>query len=75
VLRVKATSDAHVQASGLDYIIVRPGGRTNEPGGGLVEVGPTLPGGRIARDDMAAVACLARRTCGEGRSRWCRGSI
>ncbi len=34
--RVKATSDAHVQASGLDYTIVRPGGRTNEPGSGLV---------------------------------------
>jgi len=36
VLRVKAASDAQVQANGLDYTIVRPGGLTNEPGSGLV---------------------------------------
>jgi len=60
VLRVKAASDAHVQASTLDYTIIRPGGLTNDPGSGLVEIGTMLPAGRIARADVAAVvvACL-----------------
>jgi uncharacterized protein YbjT (DUF2867 family) len=60
VLRVKAVSDAHVQASGLDYTIVRPGGLTNDQGSGQVSVGMPAPGGMIPREDVAAVvvACL-----------------
>lgn len=65
VLRVKAVSDAHVQASGLDWTVVRPGGLTDAPGTGMVSAGMPAPRGMIARDDVAAVvlACL-----GEERS-------
>ncbi len=60
VLRVKAVSDAHVQASGLDWTVVRPGGLTDAPGTGMVSAGMPAPRGMIARDDVAAVvlACL-----------------
>ncbi|PNY80689.1 SDR family oxidoreductase [Deinococcus koreensis] len=60
VLRIKAGSDAHVQASALDWTIVRPGGLSDTPGSGRVRVAAQLPGGMIPRDDVAAVvlACL-----------------
>ncbi|GGL11882.1 NAD(P)H-binding protein [Deinococcus radiotolerans] len=60
VLRVKARSDAHVQASALAWTVVRPGGLTDAPGTGLIRVGLPAPRGMIARDDVAAVvlACL-----------------
>ena len=60
VLRVKAVSDAHVQASGLAFTVVRPGGLTNDTGTGQVAVGLPAPRGMIAREDVAAVvlACL-----------------
>lgn len=63
VLRVKAISDAHVQASGLDWTIVRPGGLLDQPGTGRVQVAARLPGGAVSRDDVAAVvlACLGTR--------------
>lgn len=60
VLRVKADSDAHVQASGLDWTVVRPGGLLDGPGSGKVRVATHAPGGSIPRDDVAALvlACL-----------------
>ena len=60
VLRVKAVSDAHVQASTLAFTIVRPGGLTNEQGSGRVSAGFPVQGGMIPREDVAAVvlACL-----------------
>ena len=60
VLRVKAVSDAHVQASTRDVTIVRPGGLTNEQGSGRVSAGSLVQGGMIPREDVAAVvlACL-----------------
>ncbi|CAM3948830.1 SDR family oxidoreductase [Deinococcus marmoris] len=60
VLKVKAQSDGHVQQSGLDWTIVRPGGLTDEPGSGRVTVGGQVEGGMIPRDDVASVvlACL-----------------
>ncbi|WP_309571206.1 NAD(P)H-binding protein [Deinococcus sp.] len=60
VLRVKAVSDAHVQGSALDWTVVRPGGLSDEPGHGLVQVARTAGRGLISRDDVAAVvlACL-----------------
>jgi uncharacterized protein YbjT (DUF2867 family) len=54
-LRAKADADAALRASGLDYTIVRPGGLTDEPGTGLVEVGESLRRGEIPRADVAAV--------------------
>ena len=60
VLKVKAVSDAHVQQSGLDFTIVRPGGLSNEPGTGKIKLGTHAPRGQIAREDVArvVVACL-----------------
>ena len=63
----KAVADRHLQASGLDYTIVRPGFLTNEPGTGAIATGADL--GPIAkathsvtREDLAQVLvdCLAR---------------
>jgi uncharacterized protein YbjT (DUF2867 family) len=54
-LEAKGAADAALQASGLDWTIVRPGGLTNDPGTSKVTVGPTLEYASIARDDVAAV--------------------
>jgi uncharacterized protein YbjT (DUF2867 family) len=52
-LRAKGEADAELQASGLEYTIVRPGPLTNDPGTGRV----ALDAGRgdVTRDDVAAV--------------------
>lgn len=59
-LRAKAGSDAHVQSSALDWTIVRPGGLSDVPGRGRIQVAPTALSGNIPRDDVATVvlACL-----------------
>jgi uncharacterized protein YbjT (DUF2867 family) len=59
--QAKAEADAQVEASGLGYTIVRPGGLTNDAGSGRIAAAPMLErGGRIPREDVAAtlVACL-----------------
>jgi uncharacterized protein YbjT (DUF2867 family) len=59
-LRAKAGADEALRASGLDYTIVRPGGLTDDPGTGLVNIAERLERGQIPRADVAAVfaACL-----------------
>ena len=60
-LEAKAQADAALAASELDWTIVRPGGLTDEPGTGRVEVAASLGRrGTVTRDDVAAVlvACL-----------------
>jgi nucleoside-diphosphate-sugar epimerase len=54
-LRAKAEADRALAASGLDFTIVRPGGLTDEPGTGLVEVGESLQRGQVPRADVASV--------------------
>ena len=54
-LRAKGEADAELQASGLDYTIVRPGGLTDDPGTGRVNLGDGVGRGQIPRDDVAAV--------------------
>jgi uncharacterized protein YbjT (DUF2867 family) len=55
-LEAKAAADQAVRESGLDYTIVRPGGLTDEPGTGLVDVAEKLGRrGSIPRDDVAAL--------------------
>jgi len=59
--QAKAEADAQVEASGLDYTIVRPGGLTDEEGSGRIDAAPLLErSGQIPREDVAAtlVACL-----------------
>ena len=54
-LRAKAEADRALAASGLDYTIVRPGGLTDDPPTGKVEVGTGLGRGEIPRADVVAV--------------------
>lgn len=54
-LRAKAKADSALVASGLAYTIVRPGGLTDDPPTGRVEIGERLERGEIARADVAAV--------------------
>jgi uncharacterized protein YbjT (DUF2867 family) len=59
-LRAKGAADREGQASGLDYTIVRPGGLTDDPGTGKVQIAEALEtGGRVSRDDVAAVIAEA----------------
>ena len=51
--RAKGRADAELQASGLEYTIVRPGMLTDDPGTGGVHVGDRRA--EISRDDVAAV--------------------
>ena len=60
-LEAKAQADAALAASDLEWTIVRPGGLTDEPGTGRIEVAPALGRrGTVTRDDVAAVlvGCL-----------------
>jgi uncharacterized protein YbjT (DUF2867 family) len=60
-LEAKAAADEAVAASGLDVTIVRPGGLTDDPGTGKIEVHTDVGHrGRIPREDVAATlaACL-----------------
>ena len=52
----KAEADRYLAESGLDYTIVRPGGLTDDPGTGRVEIAEPLDRrGSVSRDDVAAV--------------------
>lgn len=54
-LEAKAAADAAVLASGLAATVVRPGGLTDDPGTGTVELAPSLGrSGRVTREDVAA---------------------
>ncbi len=54
-LRAKQRADADLMASDLAWTIVRPGGLTDEPGTGHVEVARSVPRGRIPREDVASL--------------------
>lgn len=61
-LRAKGRADGELEASGLDYTIVRPARLTDEPGAGTVELGEHVERGDISRDDVAAVLAATLRT-------------
>jgi uncharacterized protein YbjT (DUF2867 family) len=52
----KAAADDHLRQTALDWTILAPGGLTLEPGTGRIAVGYELQGGKVSRDDVAAVA-------------------
>ena len=54
-LRAKAAADAAVEASELDWTILRPGGLTDDAGSGSVRIETTPFNGPVPRDDVAAV--------------------
>jgi uncharacterized protein YbjT (DUF2867 family) len=66
----KAEADEYLAESGLDYTIVRPGGLTDDPGTGRVEIAERLERrGSVSRDDVAAVIAEVLRadnTIGKG---------
>ena len=54
-LRAKAAADAAVEASDLDWTILRPGGLTDDVGTGNARIETTPFSGPVLRDDVAAV--------------------
>ncbi len=54
-VEAKRDADAALRASALDWTIIRPGRLTDDPGTGLVSLGPDLQRGEVARADVAAV--------------------
>lgn len=54
-LRAKAASEEDLRARDLDWTVLRPGGLTDDPGTGLVLLEPSVPRGRVSRDDVAEV--------------------
>jgi uncharacterized protein YbjT (DUF2867 family) len=60
----KHEADQALQASGLDYTIVRPGMLTDDPGTGLVSAGPDLGRDEVTRDDVAATLSAVLREPG-----------
>jgi nucleoside-diphosphate-sugar epimerase len=61
-LRAKGKADAELEASGLDYTIVRPGLLTDDPGTGRVRAGEHVGRDSISRDDVAAVLAATLAT-------------
>lgn len=61
-MRVKKLTDAHLAASDLDWVILRPGTLTLEAGTGKIAIGPALPYGSITRDDVAFVLAALLET-------------
>lgn len=53
-IRVKKAADARLVLTGLDWLIVRPGTLTNEPGDGTVSAGLAIEYGPVKRDNVAA---------------------
>jgi uncharacterized protein YbjT (DUF2867 family) len=51
----KHEADEYLKESGLGYTIIRPGGLTDDPGTGQIQVGERLDYGKVTRDDVAAV--------------------
>lgn len=54
-LRAKGASEDDLRARDLDWTVLRPGGLTDDPGTGRVLLEPSVPDGRVPRDDVAAV--------------------
>ncbi|RXT51250.1 NAD-dependent dehydratase [Bosea sp. Tri-44] len=53
-IRVKKLADAHLVATDLDWVIVRPGTLSDEPGTGKVRADVAIPYGTVSREDVAA---------------------
>ena len=52
-------ADAHLAGTDLDWLIIRPGTLTDEPGTGRVSAGAALTHGHVPRADVAAVIARA----------------
>lgn len=66
-IRVKKLADAYLVASGLDYVILRPGTLSDDAGTGQVRADLAIPYGTVPRDDVAATLCGIVERPGLGR--------
>lgn len=59
--QMKRESDEHVIASGLEYLVLRPGTLTMEPGVGTIQIVSDVDSARdtVAREDVAEVVLVA----------------
>lgn len=54
-MKTKKQADNALVASGLDWVILRPGELVSEDGNGLVQANRAVPAGRVARGNVAAM--------------------
>jgi len=54
-LRAKGAADVAVRSRDLDWVVLRPGQLTDDPGTNQVRLSASVPGGAVPRDDVAAV--------------------
>lgn len=54
-LRAKTAAEVDLRGRDLDWTVLRPGGLTDDLGGGRVRLEASVPRGRVSRDDVAAV--------------------
>lgn len=61
-LGVKKATEAYLSRTDLDWLIVRPGTLTDDPGSGLVAAGPAVIDAPVSRDNVAGflAAAIAR---------------
>ncbi len=61
--QMKRESDDYVTGSGLDYLVLRPGTLTMEPGTGTIQIVPDAESARepVSREDVAEVVLEALR--------------
>ncbi len=58
-MAVKREADIHLASSDLDWLIVRPGTLSDDPGTGRVTVGHAVPYGSVPRADVAGFIAAA----------------
>lgn len=58
-MRVKKAADIHLAQTDLDWLILRPGTLTDEPGDGRVSAGPAVAYGDVSRDNVASFIAAA----------------
>ncbi|MBY5766959.1 NAD(P)H-binding protein [Rhizobium leguminosarum] len=52
-IAVKKLADAYLADTELDWVILRPGTLSDEPGTGMIKANAALPYGTVTRDDVA----------------------
>ena len=66
-IAVKKQADMALAESGLDWIILRPGTLSDEPGTGQIHLGPAITYGEVRRDDVASTIAELIHTPAIGR--------
>jgi nucleoside-diphosphate-sugar epimerase len=61
-LQAKTAAEDDLRRRDLAWTVLRPGGLTNAPGTGRVDLAPSVPRGQVPRDDVATVAAILLTT-------------